>query len=163
MVLFPNLNSILNITFPWVIYFFTVTLSWFSSRDFLRDSFIFRFTFIFRSQFPFSLPSLSLCYFFCNAFSVLLSLFLFSSIFMSFSYFLFLSQLSYLNFNFLKGGRGGVSKSFGVHCGRPTSSAVFLSRWSSFHPRSLPLPQWHLAYFRPPTVSIVHLVVSSIV
>ena len=56
------------------------------------------FTSIFYGHFPFSSPWLPLCYSFSNAFSVLISVFLFSSIFMSFLY-SFALQLSHLNFN----------------------------------------------------------------
>ena len=66
----------------------------FFPKLFYFHPFIAHFTFIFRSHFPFS-P----CYSSSNAFSALLFMFLFSSVFISSSY-SFLLQLPHLNFNF---------------------------------------------------------------
>ena len=76
MVLFPNLNLILNITLPWVICCVTVTLPWFSFHNFFLDSFIpvslLSFTVtshfllldcLFATPFPMRFPSWSQCSF----------------------------------------------------------------------------------------------------
>ena len=67
MVLFPNLNLILNVTLPWVISFVTVKLPWFSSHNFFSWFLHFPFHFYLPQSFPifFSLTVFLLLLFQC--------------------------------------------------------------------------------------------------